>query len=110
MVVPRIHQVDHKQILRHHRWMQQQAPQIHVYEVHGVVIDDDRDEIVFPVDIIEAAAPELVLGVIADKAAWLKGWSNRFKLFEVPCRRESARPWCAGEMQLICDIELGIQT
>jgi len=90
--------------------MQEKPTQRHVYEVHGVVIDDDREEIVFPIDIIEAAAPELALGIVADKADRLRGWSRRFKLFEVPVRRETARPWRADEMQFICDIELGAET
>jgi hypothetical protein len=74
------------------------------------MIAQDCEEIVFPIDVIAAAAPELALGVIADKAAWLKGWSNSFKLFEVPFCREAARPWSDAEMQLICDIELGTRT
>jgi hypothetical protein len=90
--------------------MQEKPTQRHVYEVHGVVIDCDREEIVFPIDIIEAAAPELALGVVADKADHLRGWSSRFKLFEVPVRRETARPWRDDEMQFICDIELGAET
>jgi hypothetical protein len=76
-------------------------------DMHGVVSRVTDQAIVFPIDIIEAAAPELALGVVADKADWLKGWSSRFKLFEVPFRHQTARPWRDDEMQLVCDIDLG---
>jgi hypothetical protein len=80
-----------------------------VYELHGVISRGADRGIVFPIDIIEAAAPELALGVVADKADWLKGWSSRFKLFEVPFRHETARPWRDDEMQFVCDIDLGTE-
>jgi len=47
---------------------------------------------VFPIDIIEADTPELALGAVADNARWLKGWSSRFELIEVPFRHQTARP------------------
>ncbi len=79
-----------------------------VYQVHGVVTDDDRGDTVFPIEIIEASSLSLALGVVADRAGWLKGWNCRLQLYRVPFRRETTRPWREDEMQFVCDIDLDL--